>query len=122
MRIANLLARVPLYNGQTNLVDIDAIIGYYRDIEERKKKADQTAAALKATGKIILMIMQHFGIPPNTTLTGQIPDELEYEIYADDTGTLHITKTHDLAPIINESHVITIKLSSDIDDDEEDEE
>jgi len=120
-RLADLLANVPLYRGETSLTDIDAIITYYRDIEERKKKADQTATDLKTTGKIILTIMEHFEIPPYTALTGQIPDEVEYEIYADETQTLHITKTKDLAPVAENGTIMLIKPSSGDDSGEEEE-
>jgi hypothetical protein len=36
--------------------------------------------------------MQHFEIPPGTVLTGEIPGEMVYEVWADEQDTIHIRK------------------------------
>ena len=116
-RFNNLLANAPLYSGQTNLSQIDEIISYYREVQTAKAKMDKTADDKSATERVILAIMQHFEIPPGTTLTGEIPNELEYELWADENDALHIIKTKSLQPEPDNSNVIEIKVWSEEDED-----
>jgi hypothetical protein len=109
-RLTTQLDNAPLYSGQTNLSEVDAIIAYYRQTQADKEKVDKTAYDLKETGRFILMIMQHFEIPPGTVLTGEIPGQLGYEISADEHNALHITKTKNLDPLADNPNVIEIKL------------
>jgi len=119
-RFKRLSDNAPLYSGQTNLSEVDAIIGYYRDVQIAKAKIEETFNHVRATERYILMIMRHFEIPPGTILTGEIPDELEYEIWADGNDTLYITKTKDLQPEEDNPNIIEIKIWSENKGEEED--
>ena len=109
-RFKRLAENAPLYSGQTNLSEVDAIISYYRDVQIAKAKIEETFNHVRATERYILMIMRHFEIPPGTILTGEIPEELEYEIWADGNDTLYITKTKDLQPEPDNPNVIWINV------------
>ncbi|HWZ22023.1 MAG TPA: hypothetical protein VNW06_05180 [Cytophagaceae bacterium] len=63
--------------------------------------------------------MQHFEIPPGTVLTGEIPGQLEYEVWADENDRVYINKTNDIAPEADNANVIVIKFSG-ADEGEED--
>jgi hypothetical protein len=63
----------------------------------------RNAGRLKDTERVTLMILKHFEIPPNTTLTGAVPEELEYELWADENDAIHIYKTKELAPQTDEN-------------------
>ncbi len=106
----NLLDNAPVYSGQTSLNEVDAIITYYRDVQAAKADMDKTFYEMKETERIILMIMQHFEITPGTILTGAMPGQLEYELYADETNTLHITKTKNLDPLADNPNIMEIKI------------
>jgi len=107
----NLLDNAPLYCGQTRLSEVDAIIGYYRAVQAEKAKMDKMAENVKEAGRTILAIMQHFEIPPGTVLTGEIPGEMAYEVWADDQDRVHIRKTGDLAVEEENPNIIVIKCS-----------
>jgi len=115
----NLLDNVPLYCGQTSLSEIDDIISYYRDVQDAKAKVDETCDEMRATEADILMFMRHFDLPPGTVLTGEIPGELAYEIWANENDTIYISKTKNLAPEPDDNDFIEIKVWSK-DDVEED--
>jgi len=56
-----------------------------------------------------MQLMQHFGIPPGTVLTGEIPFELEYEVWLDDEyNEVDIVKSKDLAAETHNPNIITI--------------
>ena len=109
-RLENFLINAPLYCGQTNLTEIDAIISYYREAQAMKAKVDKTWDDIRATERIILMIMRHFDIPPRTILTGEIPGELQYELWANEHDTLYISKIKNLQPETDNPNVFFIKL------------
>jgi len=108
--LKNLLDNAPLYNGQTNLNEIDDIIKYYRKAQKAKARLDATTDQLYKTEQTILMIMKHFNIPSRTRLVGEIIEEILFEIWADETDRLHVRKTKDLAPSVDEGNIITIKI------------
>jgi hypothetical protein len=81
-----LLANAPPYTGQSYLTDLDDIISYNRTVHAAKAKVDKTYKEWKETAQTILKIMEYFEIPPRTWLTGIIPGELEYEIWANEKG------------------------------------
>jgi len=87
------------YTGQTNINELDAIIKCNRKIQKAKKRADDTADELRNTEHTILMVMEYFGIPPYTRLTGEVTEQLLFEIWADDSDTVHIKKIKDLVPL-----------------------
>ena len=95
--LQTLLDNAPDYKGLTKLSDMDAVISYSCKAQAAKKKMDDTALQLKEAGRNITLIMKHFEIPPFTRLTGQIPGELEYELFADEEENVYIKKTKDLA-------------------------
>jgi len=78
---------------------------------------DNTADDRSATERVILAIMRHFEIPPRTVLTGEIPEVLEYELWADENDALHIIKTQSLQPEPDNPNVIEIKVWSEEDED-----
>jgi hypothetical protein len=119
-RFKNLLDNAPPYTSQSNLSDLDAIISYNRKVQAVKAKADKTFKELTETGRTILMIMQYFEIPPRTVLTGEIPGELEYEIWANENGDAFIGKIRDLPQEVVDPNIIRIKCWSGDKGDEED--
>jgi hypothetical protein len=108
-RFKNLLANAPPYTSQNNLSDFDSIIHYNRKVQAAKAKADKTFKDLTETGRTILMIMRHFEIPPRTVLLGQIPGELEYEIWANEKDQVFIGKIRDLPQEALDPNIIYIK-------------
>jgi hypothetical protein len=119
-RLYALIENAPLYNGETNLSEIDAIIVYYRKAQILKAKLDKTHADLAAIGQEIVYLFKYFGIPTDTILTGQIPFELEYEIFIDEDDTPIITKTKTLEPEVLADNIILVKFSMGDEDVEED--
>jgi hypothetical protein len=108
-RFKNLLADALPYTKQRNLNDLDAIISYNRNVQDAKAKADKTFKELTETGRTILMIMRYFEIPPRTVLTGEIPGEMEYEVWANDKDALFIGKIRDLPKEPEDPNIIHIK-------------
>jgi hypothetical protein len=98
------------YTGQTNLSELDAIIKCNRKIQRAKARVDDTIVKLNETERTILLIMEYFGIPPHTVLFGEVPEMLLFEIWADDSDTIHIQKIKDLAPPVDEENIIKIKI------------
>ena len=118
-RLAHLNALVenaPVYkldehNWRTNLTEIDAIMKYYYHAQAKKAELDKIEKDMQTAEKDIQYLMQFFGIPPFYGLTGQIPGELEYEVFADGDGAIFIRKTADLEPEVLPDNVILIKTS-----------
>jgi hypothetical protein len=108
-RFKNLLDNAPPYTRQSNLSDLDAIISYNRKVQAAKAKADKTFKELTETGRTILAIMRYFEIPPRTVLTGQIPGELEYELWANENDDVFIGKIRDLPQGADNPNVMVIK-------------
>jgi hypothetical protein len=108
-RFQNLLDNAPPYTNQNNLSDLDAIISYNRKVQAAKAKADKTFKDLTETGRTILKMMQYFEIPPRTVLIGQIPGELEYEIWANEKEDVFIGKIRDLPQEALDPNVVVIK-------------
>ena len=98
------------YTGQTNINELDAIIKCNRKIQKAKARAENTFDELRNTEHTILMIMQYFGIPPHTVLVGEVPEKLLFEIWADDSDTVHIKKIKDLVPPVDDENIIRIKI------------
>jgi hypothetical protein len=111
-RFKNLLDNAPLYTNQRNLSDLDAIISYNRKVQAAKAKADKTFKELTETGRTILMIMQYFEIPARTVLTGEIPGEMEYEVWANDKDQVFIGKIRDLPKEPEDPNIIRIKIAN----------
>jgi hypothetical protein len=118
-RFKNLLNNAPLYCGQTSLSEADAIISYYRKVQTAKAQMDNTFDDLTETGRLILMIMRYFEMPPGTVLTGEIPGELAYELWANENDALHISKTINLQPKPDNPNIIVIKFANKDDGEEE---
>jgi hypothetical protein len=116
-RINKLLADAPPYTSQRNLSDLDAIISYNRKVQAVKAKADKTFKHLTETGRTILKVMQYFEIPPHVVLTGEIPGELEFEIWANENDALFINKIKDLQPGAHNPNIIVIDCWADDEDD-----
>jgi len=108
--LSDLEKNAPVYNGQTAVTEIDALMNYYSDGLLAKEKADETLAAVKKTEQKILAIMRAFDIPAGKVLFGEIPGELEYEIWANERGRLYINKIKTLEPEPENPNIITIKL------------
>ena len=93
-----LLHNAPPYTGQSNLQQLDAILKHNREVKAANAKLDKTFKETIAAQDTVVAIMKFFEMPPNTRLTGQIPGELEYEIWADQHGALYTRKIKDLQP------------------------
>jgi hypothetical protein len=119
-RFKNLLDDAPPYTNQRNLSDLDTIISYNRKVQAAKAKTDKTFKELTETGRTILAIMQYFEIPPRTILTGQIPGELEYEVWANDKDQVFIGKIRDLPQEADNPNIIRIKCWNGEKEDDED--
>jgi len=107
----NMVLAAPHYNGETVITEIDAIISYYREAQAAKTELEETYIQMKNAQSDILTFMEHFGIPAGIKLSGAIPEELEYEIWADDDNNLQTRKTKNLAADDN-PNMITIKFSN----------
>jgi hypothetical protein len=105
-----LLNAAPAYTGETDLADLDQIIGYNSTVQQARADVEETQATLRELQAIILKMMEYFELPPGTRLKGAIPGELEFEIIADDQGTLYCKKTKDLKPLVEDPNFITINL------------
>ncbi|MDP9076721.1 MAG: hypothetical protein M3O71_04795 [Bacteroidota bacterium] len=121
-RFAGLLADALPYTNQRHLSDLDAIIACNRKVQAAKAKADQTFEELEKARRTILAIMAYFEIPPRTVLTGEIPGEMEYEVWANDKDQVFIGKIRDLPKEPLDPNIIRIKIANwnKSDDDEED--
>ena len=106
-----LLHSAPMYCGQTRLSEVDALISYYRTVQAEKAKMDKLSKDVKEAGQTILAMMRHFEIPPGTVLTGEMPGEMAYEVWADEQDNVHIRKTEDLAIEEDDANIMVIKLS-----------
>jgi hypothetical protein len=106
-----LLDNAPLYHGQTRLNNLDAIITYNRQVQAAKAKMDKTLEDMAAAKQTILLMMRYFEIPPLTVLTGEIPGQVEYQLWTDENDAIHIRKTMDLKPEEVNPNIIFIKFS-----------
>jgi hypothetical protein len=106
------LDNAPLYQGETQLIEIDYILKYYRKTQEVNMAVVKTMDNLKETAKPILAIMRHFDIPADTILHGVVEEEAEFDIWADETDQIHIVKTKQLAPEPNAENIMVIKLAA----------
>ena len=107
----NLLNNAPLYCGQTRLSEVDVIIDYQLTVQAELTRLHTMREDVKEAEIAILAIMQHFEIPTGTVLTGEIPGEMAYEVWADEQERIHISKTGDLAAEEDDANVIVIELS-----------
>ena len=107
----NLLNNAPLYCGQTRLSEVDVIIDYHRAVQAELTRLHKMREDVKEAEIAIRAIMQHFEIPPGTVLTGEIPGEMAYEVWADKQDSIHISKTGDLVHGEDDANVIVIELS-----------
>ncbi|ASU34943.1 hypothetical protein [Mucilaginibacter xinganensis] len=117
----NLLNDAPPYTRQNKVSDLDAIISYNRKVHAAKAKADKTFKDLTETGHTILAIMQYFDIQPRAVLTGQVPGEMEYEVWANEKGQVFIGKIRDLPKEPDNPNMIHLKCWKAGKDDDEDE-
>lgn len=108
--LSKMLDNAPAYEGQTRLSEIDTIIQYYREVQAASTETKATADDLGKTGATIRQIMEHFEIPPGTMLTGEIPGEVAYTIWAGEDDALFIGKTKDLVPVKVDANIIEIKI------------
>lgn len=106
----NLFNNATPYTGQTNLAEIDDLIKCYRKIQRAQDRVDNTRDSLRQTERIILMVMQYFGIPSRTVLIGEVIEQLQFEIWADEADTVYTKKIRDLVPPPDEANIIRIKL------------
>ncbi len=109
-RLNELLENAPFYNGEMCTSGLDDIIRYYRRAQAAKAKVDETYKQILATERNIKMVLRHFEIPHGTVFIGQIPGELEYEIWADENDELTIVNINNLEPEPDDPNVIVIKL------------
>jgi hypothetical protein len=110
------------YTGQTNIIELDAILRCNGKILKARADADETRAALHKTEKTILLIMVYFEIQPETKLICEIAGEVKLEIYTKENNRLYCFKTKDLAPLEKDPNMITIEMNHNryVRDDEDD--
>ena len=106
-----LLDNTPNHLGQTNANEVDAIIAYCRMVQAERDKIDKTSGELWDAQYTILAILQHFEIPPGTVLTGEIPYEMSFEVWADEEDNVYVNKTGDLAPEEDDPNVMIFKFT-----------
>lgn len=106
----NLLQNAIPHTGQTKLAELDQVIACNRKVQQTRDDVDQVQQQLREAEALIMKMMQYFEMPPNTILTGIVPGEMEFEIWADEQDTLHCHKTIDLDPPIEGPNIITIKF------------
>jgi|GEM_PF-1032725 len=111
VRLYTMVENAPVYAGQMNLGEIDAIMKYYYDAQIEKAELDKIEEDMRVVEQDILYVMKFFGIPALYPLTGQIPGELEFELWATDDGCIRIRKTFDLEPEVLPDNVMVIKTS-----------
>lgn len=109
-RLSKLLNNAPMYTGQTTLNEVDAILKHYRKLQQVQARIEELTGELQKTEQTILMIMEYLDIPHNTMLTGEIPEKVAFEIWADDNNILCTQKIKDLARPVENANIITIKL------------
>ena len=120
VRLDTIVENAPVYAGQMNLGEIDAIMKYYYDAQIKKAELDKIEEDMRLVEQDILYVMKFFGIPALYPLTGQIPGVLEFELWANHDGSIRIRKTLDLEPEVLPDNVIVIKTSFWKDEEEED--
>jgi hypothetical protein len=98
------------YTGQTNAKELDAIIRCNRRIQKALAEAESSTAAMKKIGRTIIKIMEYFEIEPYTSITCELPGEIELDVWADEEKNVHCYKTKDLDPVIGNPNIITIRL------------
>lgn len=121
-RFEELLAKPASFAGQTYLPDIDKTIRRWHKRQEASDAITYTQAELTDLQAMILILFEYIGAAPNTRLTGELPEEVEFAIWADDNQQLHYEKLRDLAPVLEDGcEYITIRLGGDVEmEDEED--
>jgi len=111
--LEQLVENAPYYNGEINLGEIDEIIAYYREAQDVNEEVLQLTDELKQTARAILEFMNYFQIPRNKVLTGEIPEQLEYQLWATEDDEIGIRKTNDLEPDPLDENTIIVKPSDD---------
>lgn len=106
-RFDELLAKPTSFAGQTYLPDIDKTLRRWHKRQEASDAITYTQAELTDLQAMILILFELIGAQPHTRFTGQIPDEAEFAIWADDANQLHYEKLKDLTPV-REGHWITL--------------
>jgi hypothetical protein len=72
---------------------------------------NQLGEDLKGAGRTILAMMRHLEIPPGTVLTGEIPGEMAYEVWANEQDRIQIRKTGDFVPEADNPNIKVIECS-----------
>jgi hypothetical protein len=109
-RLQKLLDNAPYYCGKTSLNELYAIVCHCRKAQVLNAKVEKTLNEVKATGRMVRMIMRHFEIPPGAVPAGEIPGELTYQVRADEYDELYISKPKQLAPRQDHFKGLVIKL------------
>jgi hypothetical protein len=110
LHFETLLRNALPYTGQTDLKELDRIIRCNRKVQAARADADKIEKDLRDVQWQILQMMRYFEITPNTRLSGEIPDEKEFEIWADEDNMIHCKKTTDITPPADNANIIEIKL------------
>ncbi|MFI5159176.1 MAG: hypothetical protein ACHQF4_09945, partial [Sphingobacteriales bacterium] len=86
---------------------------YYREAQDLNEEVLQLTDELKQPARAILEFMNYFQIPRNKVLTGVIPEQLEYQLWATEDDEIGIRKTIDLEPDPLDENTILVKPSDD---------
>jgi hypothetical protein len=108
-RYKNLSDNAPLYSGQHSINELNDLMSYSRTLETARTKGAKIFKDLTETAQTIVAIMRSFGIPPRTVLLGEIPGEIEFELWTHETGGVVINKLRDLPKEPENPNMIYIK-------------
>ncbi|MEO9173629.1 MAG: hypothetical protein ABI203_11060 [Mucilaginibacter sp.] len=90
--------------------EVDAILESGQRAVNAFEKVDLAFEKVKETERRILHLFKGLGIRPFWFLTGDIPGELEYEVWYDDKDSVFIRKMRDLESETEQPNVIKIKM------------
>jgi len=96
--LKQLLANEPPGSNLHNTGKPDNSIGKTRKYQAAKAKFDDIYKKYEKVADDILVIMTHFNIPRMAIITGEIPGELTYEVWANQKNEVYIVKSKDLQP------------------------
>lgn len=111
-RFKLLFDNVLKFDGNVTVTELDAILVSTGKVCAAHDKTQVTFEKVKETEQKILHLLKWLGVRPRWFLTGQIPGELEYELFYDMNDNVHVVKTRDLEPEPVNPNIISIDLGA----------
>lgn len=100
------------FDGNVTVDELDAIWESTRQVCIASDDTMITFEKIKETEQRILQMLKSMGVRPRWFITGQIPGELEYELFYDMNGNVHVIKTKDLEPEPENPNIVKIDLGA----------